>query len=149
MVKKTAFSVFTQRGPMSEIKILLVDDDRSIHDLYNEGLADTQFMKQFAGNGEEALKIYDAWHPEVIVLDLQMPLMAGYAVLREIRHTRRDRSTKVIMATASTSSQDIRDCITLGIQGYIVKPFKLNEIGNTILHYIQQDQGPSGAVPRM
>jgi CheY-like chemotaxis protein len=129
---------------MSEIKILLVDDDTSIHDLYNEGLANTIFTKQFAGNGEEALKIYDAWHPDVIVLDLQMPLMAGYAVLREIRQTRGDKSTNVIMATASTSSQDIRDCISLGIQGYIIKPFKLEEIGDTILHYIQQDQGTSG-----
>jgi len=130
---------------MSEIKILLVDDDKSIHDLYNEGLAGSIFTKKFAGNGEEALKIYNAWHPDVIVLDLQMPLMAGYAVLREIRQTRGDKTTNVIMATASTSSQDIRDCITLGIQGYIIKPFKLKEIGNTILHYIQQDQRKSGA----
>ncbi len=129
---------------MGEIKILLVDDDKSIHDLYNEGLANTVFKKQFAGNGEEALKVYDAWHPDVIVLDLQMPLMAGYAVLREIRQARGDKSTKVIMATASTSSQDIRDCVTLGIQGYIIKPFKLKEISSTILHYIQQDQGSSG-----
>ncbi len=122
---------------MSEIKILLVDDDKSIHDLYNEGLANTVFAKQFASNGEEALKIYDTWHPDVIVLDLQMPLMSGYEVLREIRHARGDKSTKVIMATASTSSQDIRDCINLGIQGYIIKPFKIKEISNTILHYIQ------------
>ena len=133
---------------MSKIKILLVDDDKSIHDLYNEGLADTIFAKQFAVNGEEALKIYDEWHPDVIVLDLLMPLMAGYSVLREIRHTRGDNSTKVIMATASTSSQAIRDCINLGIQGYIIKPFKLKDIGNTILDYIQKDRGTSGVSHR-
>jgi CheY-like chemotaxis protein len=129
---------------MSEIKILLVDDDKDIHDLYDEGLANTLFSKKFAVNGEEALKIYDVWHPDVIVLDLLMPLMAGYAVLREIRHTRRDKSTIVIMATASTDSQDVRDCVELGIQGYIIKPFRLKEIGTTILRYIHQEKGPSG-----
>jgi CheY-like chemotaxis protein len=133
---------------MSEIKILIVDDDKNIQDLYDEGLATTMFTKKFAGDGEEALKIYDTWHPDVIVLDLLMPLMAGYAVLREIRHTRRDRSTIIIMATASTDSQDIRDCVTLGIQGYIIKPFKLKEIGATILQYIQQNRKPSRIGPR-
>jgi CheY-like chemotaxis protein len=133
---------------MSEIKILIVDDDKNIQDLYDEGLANTMFTKQFASDGEEALKIYDTWHPDVIVLDLLMPVMAGYAVLREIRQTRRDRSTIIIMATASTDSQDIRDCVTLGIQGYIIKPFKLKEIGATILQYIQQNRKPSRIGPR-
>lgn len=126
---------------MSEIKILLVDDDKSIHDLYDKGLVNTIFTKRFAGDGKEALEIYDTWRPDVIVLDILMPVMAGYAVLQEIRTTRDDKSTKIIMATASTDSQDIRDCITLGIQGYIIKPFKLKEIGDTILHYIQQNTG--------
>jgi CheY-like chemotaxis protein len=129
---------------MREIKILLVDDDKSIQDLYDQGLGNDRFIKRFAGNGKEALEIYDAWHPDVIVLDIMMPVMAGYLVLQEIRSKRDDKSTAIIMATASTDSQDIRDCITLGIQGYIIKPFKLKAIGDTILHYIQQDQGKPG-----
>jgi CheY-like chemotaxis protein len=129
---------------MREIKILLVDDDKSIQDLYDQGLGNDIFAKRFAGNGKEALEIYDAWNPDVIVLDIMMPVMAGYLVLREIRGKRDDKSTAIIMATASTDSQDIRDCITLGIQGYIIKPFKLKEIGDTLLRYIQQDQGKPG-----
>ena len=129
---------------MREIKILLVDDDKNIQDLYDKGLGSDIFTKRFAGNGQEALEIYDAWHPDVIVLDIMMPVMAGYLVLREIRGKRDDKSTAIIMATASTDSQDIRDCITLGIQGYIIKPFKLKEIGDTLLRYIQQDQGKPG-----
>lgn len=128
---------------MSEVKILLVDDDKSIRDLYDEGLVNTVFAKRFAGNGREALDIYHAWHPDAIVLDIIMPVIAGHAVLQEIRQKRGDKSTKIIMATSSTETQDIRDCVTLGIQGYIIKPFKLNEIGDTILRYIQQDEGGS------
>jgi two-component system response regulator ResD len=133
---------------MGEIKILLVDDDKSIHDLYDKGLENTIFTKRFAGNGKDALEIYHAWHPDVIVLDIMMPVMAGYAVLQEIRQKRGDKATMVIMATSSTDSQDIRDCITLGIQGYIIKPFKHNEISDTIFRYIQQDEGTSGVRPR-
>jgi CheY-like chemotaxis protein len=127
-----------------KIKILLVDDDKSIQDLYDQGLGNDIFAKRFAGNGKEALEIYDEWNPDVIVLDIMMPVMAGYLVLREIRGKRDDKSTTIIMATASTDSQDIRECITLGIQGYIIKPFKLKEIGDTLLRYIQQDQGKPG-----
>jgi CheY-like chemotaxis protein len=125
---------------VSELKILLVDDDKSIRDLYDKGLGNEIFAKRFAGNGKEALEIYDAWQPDVIVLDLLMPVRAGYSVLQEIRSKRDDKSTRIIVATASTESQDIRDCITLGVQGYIIKPFKLKEIGDTILHYIQQEE---------
>jgi CheY-like chemotaxis protein len=133
---------------MSEIKTLLVDDDKSVQALYDKGLENTVFTKRFAGNGKEALEIYSAWHPDVVVLDIVMPVMAGYSVLQEIRSKREDKSTIIIMATSSTDSQDIRDCITLGVQGYIIKPFKLKEIGDTILHYIQQDQGKSrGRLP--
>ncbi len=128
---------------MSKVKLLLVDDDKNIQDLYDKGLGSALFTKRFAGDGKEALEIYDAWHPDVIVLDIVMPVMAGYAVLQEIRSKRDDKSTRIIMATASTDSQDIRDCITLGIQGYIIKPFKLKEIGDMILRYIQQDEGKS------
>jgi CheY-like chemotaxis protein len=133
---------------MSEIKILIVDDDKNIQDLYDEGLGNDRFTKRFAINGSEALEIYSEWHPDVIVLDIMMPVMAGSSVLQEIRHKRGDQSTIIIMATASTDSQDIRECVTLGIQGYIIKPFKLKEIGATILQYIQQSKRPSRIGPR-
>jgi CheY-like chemotaxis protein len=132
---------FAEQSTVSEIKILLVDDDKSIQDLYDKGLENAVFSKRFAGNGKEALEIYDTWHPDVIVLDIIMPVTAGYSVLQEIRGKRQDKSTIIIMATASTDSQDIRDCVTLGIHGYIIKPFKLKQIGDTILKNILQDKG--------
>jgi CheY-like chemotaxis protein len=131
-------------SPMSELKILLVDDDKSIQDLYDKSLSDAVFTKRFAANGKEALAIYHAWHPDVIVLDILMPVMAGYSVLQEIRSKQDDKSTMIIMATASTDSQDIRDCVTLGIQGYIIKPFNPKDISNKIMYCIQRD----GNLPR-
>ncbi len=124
---------------MSAIKILLVDDDKSIRDLYEKCLGDVVFDKRFAADGAEALKVYEAWHPDVVVLDIIMPVMTGYSVLQDIRTVRKDKGTKIIMATSMTDTHDIRACVQFGIQGYIVKPFKLNEIANKIMHYIQQD----------
>ncbi len=73
-----------------------------------------------------------------------MPVVAGYSVLQEIRSKRDDKSTAIIMATASTDSQDIRDCITLDIQGYIIKPFKLKAIGEMILRYMRRENAKVG-----
>jgi DNA-binding response OmpR family regulator len=122
---------------MSEIKILLVDDDKSILDLYDRGLGTDIFEKRFAGTGKEAIEVYHEWRPDVIVLDIIMPVMTGFAVLQEIRSN--DKSTMVIMATSLSTSQDVRDCVKMGIQGYIIKPFLPKEIANRIMHCIQKD----------
>jgi response regulator of citrate/malate metabolism len=73
-------------------------------------------------------------------LDIWMPIMTGYLVLQEIRNTLNDVSTTIIMSTSASNSHDIKDCIKFGIQGYILKPFKLEEVGNKIVHYFQQKQ---------
>lgn len=127
---------------MAAIRTLIVEDDQNIVDLYEVGLSNAAFEKRFAGNGSEALEIYDAWRPEIMILDILLPIMTGYAVLKEIRTVINDSKTTIIMATSLTDSNDIRDCIKLGIQGYIIKPFKLEDLGKRIFQY-HQDHRPS------
>jgi DNA-binding response OmpR family regulator len=122
---------------VAAIRILLTDDDKTIQDLYAKALPDDAFEKRFAGNGQEALEIYEEWHPEVIVLDIVMPLKTGVTVLEEIRNTFYDKATKIIMATSVSDTHAVRECLNFGIQGYIVKPFKLQEIAGKILQYIK------------
>jgi DNA-binding response OmpR family regulator len=125
---------------MGRIKILIVEDEKNIHDMYSASLGQDMFEARFAFNGKDALEIYQAWHPDIIVLDIWMPIMTGYLVLQEIRNTLNDVSTTIIMSTSASNSHDIKDCIKFGIQGYILKPFKLEEVGNKIVHYFQQKQ---------
>ena len=122
---------------MSKIKILIAEDDESIRDLYDMGLSKDMFEKRFATNGQDALDIYKSWKPEIIVLDIVMPVMTGYSVLQEIRETAGDNKTTIIMSSSMSTKDDMRDCSKLGIQGYITKPFKFKEIGNIIIHCFQ------------
>ena len=125
---------------MSKIKLLIAEDDESTRALYDKGLNNDMFEKRFAMNGEEALDIYYSWKPDIIVLDIVMPVMTGYSVLQEIRENVGDKKTTIIMSSSMSTKDDMRDCSKLGIQGYITKPFKYKEIGNIIINCFQKSK---------
>jgi|GEM_PF-260727 len=125
-----------------KIKMLLVDDDQSILDLYEKYLSNDIFEKRSADNGKDALSVFHSWHPDVIVLDIIMPVMTGYAVLDAIRTGGKDKTTKIIMATSMSDMQSVQKCAKYGIHGYIVKPFKSRDLGSKILHCIQPKHDP-------
>jgi DNA-binding response OmpR family regulator len=130
----------------AKIKILIVEDSPNINLLYDKGLPDTVFEKRFANNGKDGLLVYNDWHPEIIVLDIMLPVMTGYCVLKEIRETTEDKSTTIIMSTSLSEKDDIVSLMKLGIQGYVVKPFSLKEIGGRILKYYEKvDPQKAGA----
>jgi len=122
---------------MNKIKLLIAEDDESAGVLYDKGLNNDMFEKQYAMNEEEALNIYYSWQPDVIVLDIMMPVMTGYSVLQEIRENAGDKKTTIIMSSSMSTKDDMRDCSKLGIQEYITRPFKYKEIGNAIIHCFQ------------
>ena len=124
----------------AKIKILVVEDDPSTQMLYEKGLFNQIFDKKIVASGKEALHIYREWHPDVIALDIYLPEISGYHILKEIRETIGDKQTSIIMATSQSRSQDITACITLGIEGYIVKPFSLREIGAKIISYYEKKE---------
>ena len=118
-----------------KIKILIVEDDYTTQLLYEKGLFNQVFEKKMASSGKEGLLIYNEWHPDIIVLDIQMPEMTGDQVLKEIRTTSDDKKTTIVMATSRSSSNDVMSCMKLGIEGYVVKPFSLRAIATKILSY--------------
>lgn len=122
---------------MAKIKILIAEDDKDTLELYRKGLAEDLFEMRFIMNGKEALDVYQEWQPDIIVLDIVMPVMTGYSVLKEIREKMNDRTTKIVMATSLSTKHDIMDCSKLGIHGYIIKPFQYKEIGSIILNYLK------------
>lgn len=121
-----------------KLKILIVEDSKSILALYNAGFADEVFDKRLVDNGSEALEVYRTWQPDIIVLDIMLPGMSGYAVLKEIREKIEDKATTIIMVTSMSSKDDIMDCVKLGVHGYIVKPFTHKEIADKILEYYKK-----------
>jgi len=118
-----------------KIKILIVEDDPTTRLLYDKGLFNQIFDKKMVVSGKEALLVYDEWPPDIIVLDIYLPEMTGYQVLKEIRTTIEDKKTTIVMATSLSGSEDVLSCMKLGVEGYIIKPFQCMEIGAKILGY--------------
>jgi len=76
--------------------VLIIDDDTSVQRILSSALAD-QYQVQVASTGEEGLRHYEQVRPDVVLLDLMLPEMSGYAVLRALR--KKSTSTPVIMMT--------------------------------------------------
>ena len=133
-VKILLESECSQNGT-DKIKILIVEDDHSTQLLYDKGFPDEIFDKKTVVSGKEAILVYYEWHPDIIVLDIYLPEMTGFQVLKEIRGTFEDKETTIVMATSLSGSEDVLSCMRLGVEGYIIKPFQLQEIGAKILSY--------------
>lgn len=118
-----------------KIKVLVVEDDRTTQLLYDKGLFNQIFDKKIVVSGREALFAYKEWHPDIIVLDVYLPEMTGYQVLKAIRTTIADKKTTVVMGTSLSGNDDVLSCMQLGIEGYIVKPFQCMDIGVKVLSY--------------
>jgi CheY-like chemotaxis protein len=127
-------SLNSQDG-IDKIKVLIVEDNITTQLLYDKGLFSQVFEKKIVASGKEAILVYGAWHPDIILLDIYLSEMTGYQVLKEIRTVIEDKRTTIVMVTSLSDSGDVRTCMKLGIQGYIIKPFPLRDIWAKILSY--------------
>ena len=118
---------------MDKMKILIAEDNSFSRKFYDTYVSGDIFSKQFAVNGFEALEIYGNWKPDILLLDLMMPVMSGQEVLREIREARRDIATTIIISSLSSHRDDVALCARFGVQGYLVKPLDPREISRTLL----------------
>ena len=124
-----------------KIKLLIVEDDESLLNLYNMALGDDMFEKHTATNGLAAVREYASWKPDIIILDILMPKMLGYSVLKEIRELHGDSRTTIIVSSSVDTEADIEYCREQGIQGYIIKPFDHKTLAGEILAYHEKAIG--------
>ncbi len=107
--------------------VLAVDDDPAILELLRLTLVDEGFTVASAQNGEEALASFDEVQPDVIVLDLEMPVMDGRTFYRELRE--RGDATPVLLVSAHGARAALRE---LGAQAAIEKPFDPYTLGRRL-----------------
>mgnify|MGYP000730109351 CR=1 FL=1 len=110
---------------MEKQKILIVDDDTNISELINLYLTKECFEVKCVEDGESALRAMEFFGPSLILLDLMLPGMDGYQVLREIR---KEYLTPVIMLSAKGEVFDKVLGLELGADDYIIKPFDTKEL---------------------
>ena len=110
------------------IKLLLVEDDASLRYIVQGGLEDMigGYEVIAAANGEEGLKQWKEQHPDVIVSDIEMPVMNGYEMVKRIRET--DGETPILFSSALISPKDVVNGYQIGANNYRKEPFIPEEL---------------------
>ncbi len=116
--------------------VLVVDDDTSILDTVSAILAGEGYDVVSAASGQEALDAMSREQPVVILLDMRMPVMDGWAVARALRA--QGSTVPIVVMTAAESAQRWAD--EVGAEGYLAKPFGLDDLLSTVERY----RGPEG-----
>lgn len=109
-------------------KILIVDDEPNIVMSLEYTFKKNNFHVFIARDGHEALEILKTEVPNVIILDVMMPLVDGYATLEEIRKNLNLVDCKVVFLSAKNKSSDIEKGISLGADAYLTKPFSIKKL---------------------
>jgi phosphoribosyl 1,2-cyclic phosphodiesterase/CheY-like chemotaxis protein len=112
--------------------IVLVDDDADIRRIAELRLKMAGFRVLTAGDGEAGLNLIRAERPRVVLLDLMMPKMHGFAVCQEMRKDPNLRGTYIIVTSAKTYTADIKKAKELGADLYLNKPYDLQGLVQTI-----------------
>jgi CheY-like chemotaxis protein len=124
---------------MEKQKILVAEDEEVTRHLVHLAFQKAPHCElRLCANGEEALQVYKSWQPDILLMDIMMPVMNGFQTLRVIRETLADRQTTVIMVSSVSEKSDIVACARLGIQGYILKPFDTGRLPAMVLAYHRQ-----------
>lgn len=110
------------------IKLLLIEDDTNFAYILKSSLEEILggYEVNVAANGMEGLAVLDSFSPDVIVSDVNMPVMNGVDMVKKIRQT--DKETLIVFATGNTSPKDVAAGYEAGVNNYIKKPYLPEEL---------------------
>ena len=131
------------RTPAPEARLLVVEDEPNIRELLSTSLRFAGFEVHTAADGRTALALAEAEHPDLLVLDVMLPDMDGFAVTRRLRE--RGRQVPVVFLTARDATEDKVTGLTVGGDDYVTKPFSLEEVVARIRAVLRRTGG--GAEP--
>ena len=111
-----------------EIRILIADDREANRQLLTQTLATVGFRTREVVNGAEAIAAWREWKPQVILMDMSMPVMDGYQATRLIKAESLGMATAIVAVTASAFGEDRQRVLAAGADDYLAKPFKAGEL---------------------
>jgi CheY-like chemotaxis protein len=108
--------------------VLVIDDESDMLLLCRINLTSSGLTVSCAGSGQDGLQVAFEQTPDAVVLDLMMPQMDGFEVLRRLREDQRTRDVPVVVLTAKTSRDDRDRCYALGADAFMTKPFDPDDL---------------------
>lgn len=119
------------------IKILIVDDSKTSRKMLR-GILEDAGMEVIgeAADGQEALKLYTSLKPDIVTLDITMPVMDGIKALKELMAL--DRTARVVMVTAAGQKGNVVEALKLGAKEFVAKPYEVDLIIDVINKAMEQ-----------
>ena len=107
-------------------RILVAEDDHAIRTLITTKLKQENYTIYTAENGEDALSVMEKHQVDLLISDIMMPVMDGYSLVKALRETK--HTLPILMITAKSQLESLEEAFTLGVDDYMVKPIRLEEL---------------------
>ena len=111
---------------LKTLKILVVEDEKRLAQLLKDAISDSFFSVVIASNGEEGIKKFKSFKPDIVITDIMMPFCYGLEMTLKIKEL--DESTPIIILSAHSDKDKLLKAIDLGINKYFIKPFDPDEL---------------------
>lgn len=113
-------------------KVLIADDEPNIVTALEYLLRNSGYEVRVAANGEEALAQVESFLPDVVLMDIMMPLKSGYEVCQRMRERPEWNHIKIVMVSAKGRDAEVTKGLSLGADLYVIKPFSSRELVDAI-----------------
>lgn len=121
------------------MRILLVEDDIAISEMLSDYLITKGFAVDLAEDGAEAYSILEMFPFDLVILDIMLPIMNGYELIKKLREDK--NNVPVLMLTARDSIEDRIEGLDLGADDYLIKPFHMSELHARLLALLRRSKG--------
>ena len=122
-------------------KVLIADDEEYVHELLTRSLSVDEFEIIHAYDGKETLKLAEEQLPDLIVLDIMMPLMDGRDICKKLKNDPETKNTEIIILTAKDEQHDRTLGLELGAHDYITKPCSISYLASRIKNACNRSRG--------
>jgi len=126
--QKESGKVISLRSGQAAQRLLIVDDDPNNRDWLNKLLTSLGFLVREAENGQTAVGIWEEWRPQLILMDIRMPVMDGLEATRRIRASKAGDTPVIIAVSASALDEDRTRVIDCGVDDFVSKPCREDEL---------------------
>lgn len=116
--------------------ILVADDDPDILSIVSMSLETQDYTVYKATNGREAVDLARQHHPDLILMDMMMPVLSGYEAVVELKADATTKDIVIVGLSAKAMATDMERATDVGIDGYITKPFRIAQILTVVESYL-------------
>jgi two-component system cell cycle response regulator DivK len=117
--------------------ILVADDDPDILSIVSMSLETQGYTVYKATNGREAVDLAKQHHPDLVLMDMMMPIVSGYEAVTELKADATTRGITIVGLSAKAMATDMERATDVGIDGYITKPFRIAQVLTVVASYLQ------------